>query len=112
MPWLLLVSFLTASYGAWPYDLVVLLVPVLEAAARLVHRGQREPLLLALAGYLGFNAVALTMNLLHVNAEWFIWMTPALLVGYFLSCWTPRPRLSALELSQSLRQAADSKIPS
>jgi hypothetical protein len=84
MPWLLLASFLTASYGAWPYDLVVLLVPVIEAAARLVRRGQREFLVIAAAGYLGFNVLALAMNLLRFSAEWFLWMTPALLVGYFL----------------------------
>jgi hypothetical protein len=111
MPWLLLASFLTASYGAWPYDLVVLLVPVVEAAARLVRRGQHEFLVIAAAGYLGFNILALAMNLLRFSAEWFLWMTPTLLVGYFLSCWSPRPRLSALELYQHLRQAAGRNTP-
>jgi hypothetical protein len=84
MPWLLLVSFLTASYGAWPYDLVVLLVPVLATAVRVVQRGDREGVLLAAVCYLAFDGLAWAMNLLHFSAEWFIWMTPALLLGCLL----------------------------
>jgi hypothetical protein len=95
MPWLLLVSFLTASYGAWPYDLVVLLVPVLAVAVQVVRRGTPEWVLLAAACYLGFDGVALAMNLLRFSAEWFIWMTPALLLGYIL-CSGERPRLAPL----------------
>jgi hypothetical protein len=111
MPWLLLVSFLTASYGAWPYDLVVLLVPVIGAAARVVHCGKREWVLIAAVYYLGFDGLALAMNLLRFSAEWFIWMTPALLAGYFLSCCSPCPQISALELYQRLRLAASRNTP-
>src|SRR5262249_42925350 len=33
LPLLLLVSVVTAAYGAWPFDLVLLLVPVMQVAA-------------------------------------------------------------------------------
>ena len=38
MPLLLLVSFVTASYGAWPFDLVILLPAVIQVAAELTDR--------------------------------------------------------------------------
>jgi hypothetical protein len=84
LPLLLLVSFLTASYGAWPFDLVILLLPVAQAAVW-AFRHRATPLgRVALAGYLALNAVALAMCLVHVLSFWFIWMAPALLVGYLL----------------------------
>jgi Glycosyltransferase family 87 len=84
LPLLLLVSFLTASYGAWPFDLVILLLPVAQAAVWAFARRDTLPASLALAGYLAINAGALAMTLLHVVSFWFIWMAPALLVGYLL----------------------------
>src|SRR4051812_19620704 len=39
MPMLLLVSFVTASYGAWPFDLVILLPAVIQVAAGLAATG-------------------------------------------------------------------------
>lgn len=38
----------------------------------------------ALAGYLALNVLALGLNLLGVDGFWFLWLTPAALVGYLL----------------------------
>jgi hypothetical protein len=81
LPSLLLVSVLTTAYGGWPFDLVLLLVPVVQVAARL----ERAPLRLRLAGlaaYLAINALALALVLAGVEYLGFIWMTPSLLVAY------------------------------
>lgn len=79
-PLLILVSFLTTFYGAWPFDLVILLLPVVQAAVWAAHAPNlRMP---ALAIYLAIDLTALVLIILGVTSIWFIWMTPALLVGY------------------------------
>ncbi len=42
MPLLLLVSVLTTAYGAWPFDLVLLLLPVVAVAAELSRDGLKQ----------------------------------------------------------------------
>jgi hypothetical protein len=82
LPLLLLVSMLTAPYGAWPFDLVLLLVPVVQVAATISREKTRRLCLLAAAAYLAIDAVA-AAQLAH-EAEYFcfIWMTPTLLLAY------------------------------
>jgi hypothetical protein len=82
LPLLLLASMLTAAYGAWPFDLVLLLVAVLRAAALLADGGPRRARLLAATAYLGVNALALALVLREVEYLGFIWMAPALLLAY------------------------------
>jgi hypothetical protein len=89
LPPLLLVSLLTTSYGAWAFDLVVLLLSVLQVAAALGHVGRRSVALVALAGYLAVNALALVLNLCGVDGFWFVWMTPVALVAYLVLQRTP-----------------------
>jgi hypothetical protein len=80
MPLLVLVSFLTTFYGAWPFDLVVLLLPVVQAAVWAVQ--ERRLRIPALIVYLPIDTLALVLNLAGVTSICFIWMTPALLMGY------------------------------
>ena len=80
MPLLMLVSFLTTFYGAWPFDLVILLLPVIQAAVWAT--GQPRLRVPALMIYLAIDLLALVLNLAGVTSIWFIWMTPALLAGY------------------------------
>lgn len=78
LPWLLLVSMLTAPYGAWLFDLVVLLVPVLQRAAALRRDNWQMPL----AGFAAFNGLAVVLLCFEAEYFCFIWMTPALLLAY------------------------------
>jgi hypothetical protein len=80
MPVLLLVSVITAAYGAWLFDLVLLLVPVVLVAARLYQSGR--PSLWTLAGglYLLVNGIALVQLLSEVEYFAYIWLAPALLL--------------------------------
>jgi Glycosyltransferase family 87 len=84
MPMLLLVSFVTASYGAWPFDLVILLPAVIAVAAGLAARPDRRRIVLAIALFVAINAIALALNGLRVTTEYFVWMAPALMAGYLL----------------------------
>jgi hypothetical protein len=92
-PLLLLVSFLTTSYGAWVFDLVVLLIPVLHACVLIIRDGRIWLTGSAIAGFLTADAVALSLNLGGAAYLSFIWMTPALLVAYLLvrTFCMPRP---------------------
>ncbi|MBL8795805.1 MAG: DUF2029 domain-containing protein [Planctomycetia bacterium] len=81
LPLLLLVSCLTASYGGWPFDLVVLLVPVIQVAVWAV---QAPSLRFRMACLLTFLVVT-TGQLAIRGMEYHIWVTPVLLLAY-LAC--------------------------
>jgi hypothetical protein len=79
---LLLVSFVTAAYGAWPFDLVILLPAAIHAAAAIVESKDVVRARLGLGCWLAINLAALTLNILKINSFWFIWMAPAMLAAY------------------------------
>ena len=86
-PRLSLAFALTAAYGAWAFDLVILLPAVLWAAVR-VRRTGRPVLTFAAAGlYLLLNlacAFTITRPLSQDNP----WIAPIVLGGYLLVAWT------------------------
>ena len=73
LPTLLLASFLTSPYGAWHFDLVLLLVVVLRRA------GDPSAVRLRWA-YFGMCAAMLAVSLSGVTSVWFGWVAPAILV--------------------------------
>jgi hypothetical protein len=84
MPLLLLVSFVTASYGAWPYDVLILLPAVMQVAAQIAQQPTRANVAWGVCAYLALNVPAVALNLGKVVSFWFIWMAPLLLVLYLL----------------------------
>ncbi len=76
MPALLFASLLAAPYGAWPFDLVVLLVPVVRVAAG--GWPARGTVML----YLLVEATAALAVARKVDFFWWLWLTPALLAAY------------------------------
>jgi hypothetical protein len=84
LPLLLLVSFVTASYGAWPFDVVILLPAILQVAADLARSADRARVFAALAAYASINVAALVMNGLGITSDKFVWLAPSLLVAYLL----------------------------
>jgi hypothetical protein len=90
LPALLFASLLTASYGAWPFDLVILLLPLLQVAARLPGAA-RPAVALFWACHLAINLLALALLLREVEYFWFLWITPALLAMYLLTRRALRP---------------------
>jgi hypothetical protein len=102
LPLLLLVSFVTAPYGAWPFDMVLLLPAVVWIVAgwrgREVVRSRPSASLPPhhltatrpqLAALVAINLGCLVLNVCHVASFWFIWVGPAVLVVYALAT---RPR--------------------
>ena len=89
MPPLLLVSALTAAYGAWLFDLVILLVPVLAVAARLSRPAPKGLRLAAAAAYAVVGGAALALMLVPHEVQYlhYIWITPAVLAGYVVLTW-------------------------
>ena len=76
LPVLLLVSFATAPYGAWPFDMVLLLPAIVKLVTL-----QRIGTLIALVAV---NLACLLMNLFHTGSFAFIWVPPAILAVYAL----------------------------
>src|SRR5262249_41488490 len=80
----LLVSLLTAAYGAWPFDLVLLLVPIVHLAVALAATGRARTVGLAVATYVTFNGLGVFLIAASVEYFWFLWMTPVVLIAYLL----------------------------
>jgi hypothetical protein len=74
VPLLILVSFVTAPYGAWPFDMVLLL----PAAVWLVVRCESR----IVAALVAVNVGCLVLNLLQTGSFWFLWVSPAVLLIY------------------------------
>jgi hypothetical protein len=96
MPLLLLVSVLTTAYGGWPFDLVLLLVPVMDIATRLQGREQWRQQLVAATIHTALGLIALGQIAVGTEYFWFIWMCPTYLVAYVsLRWWIARPQVAA-----------------
>jgi hypothetical protein len=93
-PLLLLVSFLTSAYGSWVFDLVILVVPILQVATWVIAHPDRRVCRIAVVSFLAIDAVALFQNLAGVTYPAFFWMTPALFASYLILGWQTRRYLS------------------
>ncbi len=79
LPRVVLGSLLAAPYGAWGFDLVVLLVPVVQAAVWLLpHRALAVRFAIAFGA---LNVLAL-LTLLRENSMTNPWFAPAVALGY------------------------------
>ena len=81
MPLLVLISVAFASYGAWPFDLVILLLPIVSLAARLSRR-PTEWRRIGLVAFAAIDLGMLALNVGGVRSFWFIWVAPAVLLAY------------------------------
>jgi hypothetical protein len=81
MPALLLVSFVTSPF-AWPYDAVVLLVPVMRVLTRVASSPRPSPRWIPWT-YGGINLLAFGQNVWLVEPFWYVWLGPALLLWYW-----------------------------
>jgi hypothetical protein len=81
LPLLLLVSFVTAPYGAWPFDMVLLL-PVAMWMVIQTNQASRG---VVIAGLAAVNIGCLALNLLHIDSFWFMWVSPVVLGLYLFA---------------------------
>lgn len=96
VPWLVGLSLLAAPYGAWAFDLVLLLVPVLATAARVARHPHPHAVSAGLGLLLGVNAVSLAMMTAKPPSTSYVWVTPAVLLACALvnRLAEPRPALA------------------
>lgn len=86
LPRVVVLSLLTTGYGAWGFDVVVLLLPLVQAAAWLAADPRREVLAMPpLAVYVLFNC-GILMGFFPP-----IWWTPAFAAMYFAVAVLTRP---------------------
>lgn len=77
-PRLVLAGMMAAPYGAWPYDQIVLLVPVAAGLAHLSRVGLASQRIFGFAALAVLNGIALTIR----EGEHFVWLPPAIAVWY------------------------------
>lgn len=84
LPRLVLVSVAAAPYGAWVFDLVLLLVPVVQATGWLAADGRRTAIFVATALYAIVNLLAFAAT---SAAGWTAnrWLVPVTIAGYLLA---------------------------
>lgn len=88
LPLVLLVSFITAPYGSWPFDMVLLLPAVYAmfvqslAAWRLDESSSPGAPRFTVAALVAVNLGCLLMTLFKTGSFWFLWVSPAVLVLY------------------------------
>lgn len=83
MPLLLLVSFVTAPFG-WVLDQVVLLPAAIQAGVWALRCARPQVRIAALIGYIAINVPPWLMAMRRTDQFWYIWVAPALLLGYLL----------------------------
>jgi len=89
LPAVVLVCLLTTGYGAWGFDLVLLLLPLAQAAAWAAADGRARLILWALLVFLA-GCASVYMALLPI-----LWWTPAVAAGYGLVALIARPGQAA-----------------
>jgi hypothetical protein len=80
-PRLVFASVLLAPYGAWVFDLVVLLVPVVQVFARTCAGRRLVPFAVAAAGHLAIFPFVAKLGWLHEGT----WVAPAVLIWYLVA---------------------------
>lgn len=89
MPWLVVISAISTAYGAWIFDLVILLVPIVHAASVQRNTGSSYVLLAAYVIYIIINIVTSMLPILMLR-QWgvslglqgLVYYTPILLALY------------------------------
>jgi hypothetical protein len=81
LPALVIFSCLVTAYGGWPFDLIVLLIPIIATAATVVRSGRRSLIVYGASAFLAISFAALAMYQARVPQSLFVWMTPAVLLA-------------------------------
>jgi len=90
LPLVLLVSFVTAPYGAWPFDMMLLLPAVFVLLIEWQTIGGANTSWapgsprFAIAGLVAIDLGCVVLNLCRAESFWFLWVSPAVLALYVL----------------------------
>jgi hypothetical protein len=90
LPVLLLACYLTAPYGAWPFDYVVMLIPMVVMAVRVVANPRLGIVAYAVLSFLSFDLLASWQRTFSYEYHHLsIWMTPMLILMYMTLAKSP-----------------------
>lgn len=81
MPLLVLISIVSAVYGAWAFDLVILLVPIVQTAASLSRSGSKSLIAVITTAWLVCNTLLL-FTLPHKGSQSNPWIAWVVLVSW------------------------------
>lgn len=82
-PVLVLLSLLTAPYGGWPFDLILLLIPVCHAASAIGRAYGPRTVKLGLIGLAALSlAFMLAVPMIGTDLQSYVWFTPLVAAGY------------------------------
>ena len=82
MRWLVVATCFATAYGGWAFDLIVLLIPILAAAAQLVRIGGYR-LKAGAAGFCVISGIALALHQAQAPQATFVWMVPSVAIGLY-----------------------------
>ena len=74
-------SMLIAPYGVWTHDLILMLLPMLVVAVKLVQRPTRAAIAFGILCFVLADALLFAMIVATSPYEWFVWVVPAVLLG-------------------------------
>lgn len=90
LPRITWVAVLTTPYGGWIFDLAVLLVPVMAAAAALARAQAWK---LGSTAFMGLIVIVLVSNVWVFGLHEFYWVAPAVLLLNLVVVWRTKPVL-------------------
>jgi hypothetical protein len=85
-PVLIFATYLASAYY-WPYDMVVLLLPILIIFTILLRNPQKQTFMLILISYLLIFTLTVYHFLFIHNYYYYFWLVPAYLAWYLLGKW-------------------------
>jgi hypothetical protein len=98
LPVLLLACYFTAPYGAWPFDYVVMLIPLVVIAVRVVAKPRLGIVAYAALSFLSFDLLASWQRTFSYEYHHLsIWMTPMLILMYMTLAKAPSGLEPAIE---------------
>jgi Glycosyltransferase family 87 len=84
MPPVVVASVVTAPYGAWGFDAVLLLAALIPLAARALRAPSPGPLAALLLGHAVLSGLMFAAMLAHMEGPSYVWFAPAVAVEYVL----------------------------
>ena len=91
-PSLLLCSFVASPYGAWHFDLILLLIPAFHRAAAFANEGWTTRNKTGLILFAGMNVAMFAMTRFELTSFCYCWVASLTLLGYAFTGVRTQPR--------------------
>lgn len=99
IPVLIFVSYLTSAY-MWPYDMVVLMLPILQVSIEILQTNEKRSIGIMLFLFILINAATVYHFINIHNYYYLFWLVPAYLVLYLVGKWVAKSKINLTKLSE------------